>query len=97
MAKSSERSALRTRIERLGQHIAHIRKHHARETEQSGDGKELAALARRHADLQSRLPDVDALPSPDHPVTRALHADLDGLVESIDRWIARQDAKPTRT
>ena len=96
MAKSSEHGALRTRIERLGQHIADIRERHAKEADRSADGEELAALAMRHADLHRQRTDVDALPSPDHPVARALESDLEGLIQSIDRWIARQDAKPTR-
>ena len=96
MAKSSEHSALRAHIEHLGQHIADIRKHHSKAVDRSADGEELAGIATRHADLHRRLTDVDALPSPDHPVARALESDLEGLMQSIDRWIARQDAKPTR-
>ena len=97
MAKSSEHSALRARIEHLGQHIADIRKRHAKEADRSADGEQLAALATRHTDLHRRLANVDAPPSPDHPVARALESDLEGLMQSIDRWIARQDAKPTRS
>jgi hypothetical protein len=97
MAKSSEHNALRTRIEHLGRHIADIRKRYSKDVDRSADAEDLAALVMRHADLRRRLADVDAHPSPDHPVVRGLEADFEGLMQSIDRWIARQDSKPTRT
>ena len=96
MAKSSEDHGLRSRIDQLGQDIAIIRKRHAKAGERSADASELSKLASRHADLHRRLADFAARSNRDHHIAHALEADCDGLMQSINRWISRQDAKTTR-
>jgi len=88
MTRSSENRSMRDRIEQLGHDIrtqgtaSRIR-----------DADELAEIEARHADLHRRLAELEAQAKPEHHIAGALEADLNGLAQSVRRWIARQDAK----
>jgi hypothetical protein len=59
--------------------------------------RDLADLQARHADLCRRLRDLQAGPqAPEPHAIDALKADFEGLAQSVQRWIERQDAKAGR-
>jgi len=86
---------VRERIGEIGVSLAAMRQRHARGDAQADPGgAELADLESRHADLNRRAAHLDvAMAKPDRSVVDTLAADVDGLLESVRRWIERQDAK----
>jgi len=94
MAKPSADHDVRRRIEQLGRDIDALRTR--RYTGPAPDARQLADLETRHAALHRRLAKLEAQARPDHDIADALEADLDGLVESVNRWIVRQDVKTRR-
>ena len=59
----------------------------------ASDG-DLTDLQARHADLCRRLRDLQALPrAPESHAVDALRDDFEGLAQSVQQWIERQDAK----
>lgn len=59
-------------------------------------GRDLADLQARHADLCRRLRDLQGPQAPEPQAVDALKADFEGLAQSVERWIERQDAKAGR-
>lgn len=96
MARSLEDRRLRRRIEQLGQDIVRIREQSAGARDKSVDASEVAELASRHEELHRRLAELEALADPEDQIVNSFEADFDGLMRSINDWIARQDAKTTR-
>lgn len=91
MAKPSDDRRVRSRLERLDREIETMRAREAEADLRAAD--ELADFSARHAALHSRLAELEAQGKPEHHIDGALAADLDGLAESVRRWIKRQDTK----
>ena len=89
---------IRQRIGEIGVSLAAMRERHASGNAQADPGgAELADLESRHADLDRRAAHLDAaMMKPDRSVTDTLVADVEGLLDSVQRWIERQDAKSAR-
>jgi hypothetical protein len=59
--------------------------------------RDLADLQARHADLCRQLRDLQARPqAPEPHAVDAPRVDFEGLAQSVERWIERQDAKAGR-
>jgi hypothetical protein len=93
MAQSSQNQETRGHLQRAAGDIAAARARGAATGLSPTSAGELAAIEARHGDLHRRLKDLEAQGTPEHHIAGALAADLDGLRQSIDSWIARQDAK----
>ena len=94
MKQSSQDRETRGRLKRAARDIARARGAATGLSRTSADA--LAAIEARHGDLHRRLKDLEVEGTPERHIADALAADLDGLRQSIDRWIARQDAKAAR-
>jgi hypothetical protein len=94
MVHASDNS-VRGRVEGLGQDIETLKAESAPAGVPASATHELADLAARHGELQRRLTDLEAQGETEHHIAGALTADLKGLVQSLDRWIERQDMKAT--
>jgi len=60
------------------------------------DSLEVEKISARHEELYRRVMDLEAQGRSIHYIASTLAADFDGLMQSIGRWIARQDVKAAR-
>lgn len=87
------------RVEELGRKIESLRERAVRRFPglRSQGAQEFAAIEARHADLQHTISNLQARShEPRREVIDALEADYEGLVQSINRWMARQDTKASQ-
>ena len=78
------RAEFRRRVEELGQKLAQLE----RRVSNPEDTQEIDEARRRYDEIWRRL---DSLPE-DEDGPGALESDYEGLVDSVGRWMARQDA-----
>lgn len=78
------RAEFRRRVEELGQKLAQLE----RRVSNPEATQEIGAARRRYDEMWRRL---DSLPE-DEDGPGALESDYEALVDSVGRWIARQDA-----
>ena len=78
------RAEFRRRVEELGQKLAQLE----RRVSNPEDTQEIVEARRRYDEMWRRL---DDLPE-DEDRPGALESDYEGLVDSVGRWMARQDA-----
>jgi hypothetical protein len=78
------RAEFRRRVEELGQKLAQLE----RRVSNPEDTQEIVEARRRYDEMWRRL---DSLPE-DEDGPGALESDYEGLVDSVGRWMARQDA-----
>jgi len=86
--------AFHRQVQELGRKIESIRaqasgRHPPREAKAI---RELAEIDARHADLDHTVQNLRSAQGPGQEIVDALEADFRGLMQSIDRWIERQDA-----
>lgn len=89
--KLPSRSKLRDRIEEAGRRLVELRSRKLASPDGAFD-----KLVHTHANLHRRIRDIDGKHRPSRYVVTALEADIDGLIQSIYRWIDRQDEKRGR-
>src|SRR5262245_55104215 len=84
---AQEKLALSERIEAVGEELATLRRcQELGAAEADPAGEELAELERSHAELRDRASQT----------IKTLEADLQGLSDAVQRWIARQDRKAAK-
>ena len=84
------------RVEKLGQKIDDFRESALRlnGAMRPDEAQELAAIEARHADLHHTVRNLQSrAQAPRGEVIDVLEADFEDLMQSIARWIARQDSK----
>jgi len=82
-----EKLALGERIEAVGEELATLRRcQELGAADADPAGEELAELERSHAELRDRASET----------IKTLEADLQGLSDAVQRWIARQDRKAAK-
>ena len=82
-------------MEELGRRIEGLRERATRA--RSEEAQMLAAIDARHADLHHTVRNLQARSQePRREVIDALEADFEGLVQSINRWMARRDTKTSQ-
>ena len=94
MTQASE--DMRGRVEQVGRDIESMKAQSAQENLPPAAVRELEDIETRHEELHRRLAGFEATGKPEHRIAGALAADLDGLVQAVSRWIARQDLKAAR-
>jgi len=94
VVKPVDNRSARSRLERLGREIETMRAQAGQAELPTAD--EIADFAARHGTLHRRLAELEARGQSEHHIDGALAADLDGLAESVRRWIDRQDKKIAR-
>ena len=90
---------LHSRLEELRRKIEGVRERAAQihTGQQPAETQELADIEARHADLHHTVTNLRSKPNaPRDEVVDSLEADLEGLAQSVNRWIARQDSKAAR-
>jgi hypothetical protein len=95
--RNTEDPTLTDRIAGVGRELETLRRcQELGAAEDDPVSEDLASLERRHADLHERVARIQA-DKPDAPAVDALEADLQGLEQSVRRWIEHQDTKAAPT